>query len=116
MVGKLFNSPFHPHPTTTPRPLQLVHTDICGPLATSSLSHNTYFLTFIDDYIHFTIVTFLNTKSSHKFLEKFNVYHKLVTTQQGLPLKAFQSDIGREYKFNIFQDYCQSHGNQQCSL
>ena len=30
--------------------LQLIHSDICGPLETPSLSHVIYFLTFIDDY------------------------------------------------------------------
>jgi hypothetical protein len=30
--------------------LKLIHSDICGPLKTSSLSHVVYFLIFIDDY------------------------------------------------------------------
>ena len=30
--------------------LQLIHSDICGPLETPPLSHVAYFLTFIDDY------------------------------------------------------------------
>ena len=40
------------------------------------------------------------------------MYHKLVTIQQGLPLKAVESKNGGEYKSNIFQDYCQSNGTQ----
>jgi len=31
-------------------PLQLIHSDICGPLESPSLSHAIYFLTFIDDF------------------------------------------------------------------
>ena len=31
-------------------PLQLIHSDICGPLETPSLSHAIYFGNFIDDF------------------------------------------------------------------
>ena len=31
-------------------PLQLVHSDICGPMQTKSLGKSSYFITFIDDY------------------------------------------------------------------
>ena len=31
-------------------PLELVHTDLCGPMQTPSLTGNVYFMTFIDDY------------------------------------------------------------------
>jgi len=35
-------------------PLQLIHSDICGPIENPSLSHAIYFLTFIDDLNHKT--------------------------------------------------------------
>ena len=113
IFGKLSNSPFPSHQTTTTKPLQLVHTDICGPLSTPSLSGNVYFLTFIDDFTRFTMVTFLKTKRSDQVLEKFKFYHKLVTNQQDLPLKVLQSDNGGEFKSEHFQNYCQNHGIQQ---
>ena len=31
-------------------PLELVHTDLCGPMQTPSLTGNVYFMSFIDDY------------------------------------------------------------------
>jgi hypothetical protein len=31
--------------------LDLVHTDVCGPMQTPSHSQNMYFILFIDDYI-----------------------------------------------------------------
>lgn len=31
-------------------PLQLVHSDICGPMETELLGGNKYFITFIDDF------------------------------------------------------------------
>jgi len=43
-------------------PLQLIHSDICGPLETP-LSHAVYFLTFIDDFTCKSWVYFLKYKS-----------------------------------------------------
>ena len=44
-------------------PLQLVHSDLCGPLPGVSFSGFKYFLTFIDDYSRRTWVYFLKLKS-----------------------------------------------------
>jgi hypothetical protein len=44
--------------------LELVHSDICGPMSTASLSNNMYFILFIDDFSRMTWVYFL--KLSHK--------------------------------------------------
>lgn len=32
------------------KPLELIHTDVCGPMKIAAISGNKYFLTFIDDY------------------------------------------------------------------
>lgn len=39
--------------------LELVHTDLCGPIGTSSIGGASYFITFIDDYTRYTTVYFL---------------------------------------------------------
>lgn len=39
--------------------LQLVHTDVCGPLKTESLSGNRYFILFIDDFSRYCWIYFL---------------------------------------------------------
>jgi len=44
-------------------PLQLIHSDICGPLESPSFSNAFYFLTFIDDFTHKSWVYFLKYKS-----------------------------------------------------
>jgi hypothetical protein len=36
------------------KPLELVHTDICGPIKPNSVGENQYFITFIDDFSHKT--------------------------------------------------------------
>ena len=40
-----------------------IHTDICGPMNTSSLGSQRYFLIFIDDFSRMTWVYFLKEKS-----------------------------------------------------
>jgi hypothetical protein len=51
--------------------LQLVHSDLCGPLETS-LGGCKYFLLFIDDYSRMTWVYFLKEKS--ETFERFKVF------------------------------------------
>ena len=42
--------PFVKEPWRTKFPLELVHTNVCGPINISSVGSNKYFLTFIDDF------------------------------------------------------------------
>ena len=51
--------------------LELVHTDVCGPMRTSSLDQSMYFILFIDDYTRMTWVYFPRERS--KF---FRIFHK----------------------------------------
>ena len=44
-------------------PLEIVHSNICGPMQTASIGGCNYFLTFIDDYSRKTWVHFLKHKS-----------------------------------------------------
>ena len=55
--------PFPQHEYTLSFPLRLVYTDLCGPMETSSIGNNKYFLTFIEDHIRYTIVYILKYKN-----------------------------------------------------
>ena len=61
------------------KPLELVHTDLCGPMRTQSIGGSCYFLTFIDDYSRKTWVYFLKQKS--KTFSKFKEFNALVENQ-----------------------------------
>jgi hypothetical protein len=56
--------------------LELVHTDLCGPMQTRSLGGAYYFLLFIDDYTRFTWVYFLRKKSDT--FEYFKEFRSMV--------------------------------------
>ncbi|KAL0343662.1 UNVERIFIED_CONTAM: Retrovirus-related Pol polyprotein from transposon TNT 1-94 [Sesamum angustifolium] len=43
--------------------LELIHTDVCGPMRTPSHEQNRYFIIFIDDYSRMTWVYFMREKS-----------------------------------------------------
>jgi hypothetical protein len=44
-------------------PLEIVHSDICGPMQIPFIGGSTYFLTFIDDFLRNTWIYFLKHKS-----------------------------------------------------
>lgn len=47
-AGKLCSTPFPTGSRKTHEPLELIHTDVCGPMRTESLGGARYFVTFID--------------------------------------------------------------------
>ena len=57
-------------------PLEIIHSDLCGPMQTSSISGSNYMLTFIDDFTRKTWVYFLKYKS--EVFEKFFHFKALV--------------------------------------
>lgn len=48
--GKLAAKPFKDREERSTKPLEIVHSDVCGPMTVSSDKNAKYFLTFIDDY------------------------------------------------------------------
>ena len=89
-------------------PLQLVHSDLCGPLRGVSFSGFKYFLNFIDDYSRRTWVYFLKLKSEvfHMLL----AYKALVEKQSGQRILKLRSDNGGEYVNNKFITFCIEQG------
>jgi hypothetical protein len=88
----------------TSGPLQLVHSDLCGPLSSPSFSGCKYFLTFIDDFSRHTWVYFLKLKS--EVFDKFLAYKALVEKQYGHQIQRLRIDNGGEYLNNNFTSYC----------
>ena len=59
--------PFHSNPKRVNELLELVHTDLCGPMEVISIGGNRYFLTFIDDHSRYTTVYILKSKDEVKY-------------------------------------------------
>lgn len=64
LEGKMARAKF-PHETKNRAQavLDLVHSDVCGPMQTSTPSNKRYLMTIIDDYSRFTTLYLLNNKS-----------------------------------------------------
>ena len=73
----------------------LVHSDVCGPIQTTSIGGRRYFVMFIDDYSRCCAVYFLKKKS--KVLEKFKEFESIVTNQCGQNIGCIQTNNGSEY-------------------
>jgi hypothetical protein len=52
--------------------LHLVHTDVCGPIDTSTIGRYLYFIIFIDDFSRYDYMFLMRHKS--EFLERFKAF------------------------------------------
>src|SRR5205814_8889163 len=78
-----------------PERLDLVHTDVCGPVSIPSLSGRRYFVSFTDDITRYSMVYFLRQKDHVS--EAFKEYKALVERKLTLKIKSLRSDRGGEY-------------------
>ena len=60
--GKQSSTSFEHSQTKTSKPLELVHSDVCGKMGKKSIGGAEYFLTLIDDFTHYTWIFPLKTK------------------------------------------------------
>uniref|UniRef100_A0A251T6N3 Putative zinc finger, CCHC-type n=1 Tax=Helianthus annuus TaxID=4232 RepID=A0A251T6N3_HELAN len=90
------------------KPLQLIHSDICGPMRTESIGGCRYFITFIDDYSRKTWVYFLKLKS--EALSYFKLFKALSENQSDHTIKTLRTDRGGEYCGKSFQEYLNANG------
>mgnify|MGYP002775250692 FL=1 len=92
----------------TERPLQVVHSDLCGPMQTTSLDGNRYFISFIDDFTRFTILYFLKEKSGA--FKAFISYKAYVENHGQHKISTIRSDNGGEYFSKEWIKFCEDHG------
>ncbi|MCO5596690.1 hypothetical protein L7F22_050758 [Adiantum nelumboides] len=97
------------------RKLQLVHSDVCGPMRTSSVGNSLYFVSFIDDFSRFCWVYPLKAKS-HVFAI-FQRYVSMVENETGCKVQTLRTDRGGEYMSGAFKDFLGKKGiKHQCTM
>lgn len=92
------------------RPLFIIHSDVCGPITPSTIDEKRYFVTFIDEFTHYTVAYLLSQKS-----EVFKMFQDFVTKSEAhfnLKLAHLYCDNGREYLSNEFKSFCTERGIQ----
>ena len=90
------------------RPLEIVHTNICGPTRTKNIQGEYYFMLLIDDNSRMTWVTFLKEKS--EAFEKFKIFKAMVENETNEKIKCLRFENGGEFTSNEFNDFCEIHG------
>lgn len=88
LKGKQFRFPFPKEGTRASSLLEIVHSDLCGPMENASLGGARYFISFIDDFSRKVFVYFLETKT--KIREIFENFKVMVENQMGCRIREFQ--------------------------
>jgi len=93
--GKLTRLPFKTRKRSN-NLLEIVYSDICGPITSVSYDNSRYFVTFIDDYSNFVCIYTIKKKS-----EVFNCYKELTdgTNKFNKKISTLRCDNGKEYCF-----------------
>ena len=106
---KLTRKPFPKNSVTkTGKVLELVYSDICGPMKHTTPSGRRYFLTLIDDYSRYIFVYLLSEKS--EFFEKMKIYIEMVKNKFDIVPKYIRLNNGAEYKSKRMQTFLRNYG------
>lgn len=108
ILGKHAKLPFKQSVSNTTAVLELVHTDLCGPMQVSSLQSSKYFITFVDDFSGRVTVYCIENKSM--VLDIFKEFKPRAETHTGNKLKILRSDNGTEYCNRAMSDFLRTSG------
>lgn len=112
IVTKMTAMPHRPVPKKTKRPLELIHTDICGPMRTTAMFGGyRYTISFIDDYSRFVVVYLMKQKS--EALDMLKKYISTYGKPNELEVNGMRNDNGGEYISGDFRRYCIEKGIHQ---
>lgn len=103
IAGKMTRQPFSIRRRSN-KVMEIIHTDICGPITPAAYDGSGYFITFIDDFSNFTMVYLLKRKS--EAFEKFKEYFQLRRTLFGHSIIKLRCDNGGEYISKEFKGFC----------
>jgi hypothetical protein len=106
--GKNTKNPFPKSDSKSKGILELVDSDVCGPMPSTSLNRYVYYVSFIDDYSHKTWVYLL--KSKDEVLGNFKEFKALIENLSERKIKKLGSDNGGEYTSNKFGRFCKDVG------
>ena len=110
-MGKMAQENFTRNPTQKVKStdiLELVHTDVIGPMSVRTPGGNRYAVVFTDDFSRYTSVYFMKKKS--EVFSKLVEFKNLVENQTGKRLKRLRSDGGGEYESNQLKRFLKSNG------
>jgi len=88
--------------------LELVHSDVFGPMSVPSLGKSVYYVSFIDDFSRNTWIYFLRKKS--EVFDRFKEFKALVENQTEKKIEVLRTDNGGEVCKKEFEEFCKNCG------
>ena len=88
--------------------LELVHSDVFGPVKVTSLGRSVYYVSFIDDFSRNTWIYFL--KKKYEVFDRFKEFKALVENRTKKKIKLLRTDNGGEFCSNEFEEFCKKCG------
>lgn len=110
LKAKQTRLPFPKSTSDSNNVLDLVHTDVCGPMQTATMSGKRYLLTVIDDFSRYTVIYMLREKSEVEV--KLKEYVAMVQNKFAMKPKIVRSDRGGEYTGEKVTSFLKSNGIQ----
>lgn len=107
-MGKLSQTPFNKESVRNTEILEIIHTDVCGPMRVKSIGGARFFVVFIDDKTRWCEVRFIKHKSD--VLKAFQEVKNLMENLTERKIKYLQSDNGKEYCNEDFDRYLKQCG------
>lgn len=95
-------------PVRAKHKMEVIYSDLCGPMQTDSICGNRYFATFIDGFSRKVRIYLIRRKSG--VFDIFKKFKALVEKQTGLCIKVLRTDGGGEYVSGKFQSFCDVEG------
>ncbi|CAA6661431.1 unnamed protein product [Spirodela intermedia] len=109
LAGKQKRSPFPQQGEyQTRRVLELVHSNLCGPIASETPNGSKYFLLLVDDRSRYMWVAMLPSKDRAAVAIK--EIKARAEGESGLKLGALRTDRGGEFTSHEFAEYCAGEG------
>ena len=107
-MGKMTKTPFTGHPERAGELLEIIHSDVCGPMNTAAWGVYFYFVTFTDDLSRYGYIYLMKHKS--ETFEKFKEFQNEVENHRNKKIKFLRSDRGGEYLSHEFGQHLSDRG------
>jgi hypothetical protein len=107
-LGKNIKKPFPSSNNRSKEILDLIHSDVCGPMPVKSLGGFSYYVIFIEDYSRKTWLYLLKTKD--EVFSKFQKFKVEIENLMNKKIKTLRTDNGGEYTSKEFVTFCKSTG------
>ena len=102
-IGKMGKTSFKSKNYQSEDILEIVHTDLCGPIGVESYTGEKFFIIFVNDYSRMMTVMYLREKLEE--FEKFKWYLARVEKEIGKRLTCLRLDRGGEFISNEFNNF-----------